>query len=336
MKIVGCTLIVVIFLSSCKSGNKHTWSELPKTRNISEFPQTQFVPTLESPIDNNKNVVYATAFLYAWDELRQKLGTPIKLTAENSQQLQILNQSASYQNTLAKDEYQVESEIRGNQIITRAFFNETLPFPTKLHQIDHGIRFERIKVSAFGMNSYDEEVVKFTQILYYKDDEHFILKLIPKDNEHEIQLVKGITNVKSLSDAVQRVNDLVNTGTKEKFDSKLSWKYYLNELDIFSIPTINFNIENNYQDLEGQTFIANNKNRFIETAYQRTGFILNENGAVIESYAVTATDTIAAEPVIRPKKMILDKPFFIIIKRAKSKNPYFVMHVRNTELLTKQ
>jgi hypothetical protein len=337
MKIVGYSLIIIAFLGSCQNRNEHIWSELPEARNISEFRQTQFVPTLENPIeDSNKNTVYATAFLYAWDELRQKLATPIKLVAENSQQFKILNQSISFKNTLAKDEYDVESETSGNRIIAKAFFNKTLPFPTKLHQIDHGIRFNMVKVDAFGMEGYDEEVARFARILYYKNDENFILKLIPKDNEHEIELVKGITNVKTLSEAVERANQLINTGRKEKLDSKQSWKYYLNKLDIFSIPTIKFNIENNYHDIEGQTFIANNKNYFIETAYQRTGFILNENGAVVESYALTTTDTTAAEPVIKPKKMIFDKPFFVIIKRAKSKNPYFVMHVRNSELLTKQ
>jgi hypothetical protein len=197
--------------------------------------------------------------------------------------------------------------------------------------------FNKVKVSAFGMQSYDEEAVKFTEILYYKDDDHFILRLTPKENQHEIQLIKGITYIISLSDAVSKTNSLINLGEKEKTNPELSWKYSLNEIDIFSIPIIKFNIDKNYGELEGQAFTTNNKIHHLVTAYQRTGFIFNENGAVVESEAFAVKDSSAAEPAkIHTKKMMFDKPFFIVIKRIKSVYPYFVMRVQNSELLTKE
>lgn len=338
MKIALLFVLNLLLLTSCKNSTKHTWSELPEVMDISKLHQTQFASTLESPIDRSKNVVYAPALLYAWDEIRQKLDAPIKLTDSNSREFKLFNQSISYKNSLTKDEYSAEAEIIGNEIIARAFFNKTLPFPSKLQKIDDGLVFNKVKVSAFGMQSFDEEAVKFFQILYYKDDDHFALSLIPKDDQHEILLIKGIGNVVTLSEAVKKTNEIIALGMKEKLDSKISWKYSLNEIDIFSIPSIKFNIENNYRDIEGQVFTTSNGSRIIETAYQRTGFILNENGTVVESQAeITTTDSAGAEPIkIEPKRMILNKPFFIILKRRKNENPYFVMYVQNIELLTKQ
>ena len=108
--------------------------------------------------------------------------------------------------------------------------------------------------------------------------------------------------------------------------------------DIFAIPTVKFNIATNYKNIEGQSFsIGDNKKHSVEIAYQRTGFIFNENGAVVESEAVVAVDSASVAPIItHPKKMIFDKPFLIIIKRADKTNPYFVMKVANVELLTRK
>jgi hypothetical protein len=38
----------------------------------------------------------------------------------------------------------------------------------------------------------------------------------------------------------------------------------------------------------------------------------------------------------KPKKMIFDKPFLILLKRTDAKNPYFGLWATNTELMTKE
>ena len=143
-----------------------------------------------------------------------------------------------------------------------------------------------------------------------------------------------------LKNAIKLTNDLIAEGKKEQTNTKLSWKYQIIQDDIFAIPAIKFNIETRYNNLEGQSFFAKDSEKYsFEEAYQRTGFILNENGAVVESeaVAVAAVDTGSTAPIItHPKKMIFDKPFLIIIKRADKVNPYFVMKVANAELLTRK
>jgi hypothetical protein len=188
------------------------------------------------------------------------------------------------------------------------------------------------------MNTFDYDIAEFCTIPFYADDNRFILKLAPKEKDHEIFLVKGLKNIKTLADAVLQLKKMIEQGEKEKLDERKSWRYSLNEDDIFLIPVIKYNIEAKYKSLEGQSFITGNRNPSIVMAYQRTGFILNENGAVVESKSiVTTTDTsfVSIEKP-RPKKMIFDKPFFIMMKRKEQPNPYFMMKVENAELLSKE
>ena len=332
---------VFLALTSCKFGNKKSepiWSDLPEVTSLDNLKQTDFVATLENPISENKNIIYAPAFLFAWEKIKEELKSPIIVGSTNSIDFNLLNKSISHRSSLTDNEYSATAEIVDGAIIAKAFFNKTLPFETKLQVLEDPINFDTTKVSAFGMYYYNEDAIKFTQILYYKDDNNFILKLVPKDNQHEIILVKGLDKYQTLKDAIKLTNELVAQGKKEQADSKLIWKYQIVHEDIFAIPAIKFNIATNYKNIEGQGFsTGDTKKHSVEEAYQRTGFIFNENGAVIESEAIVAVDSVGAEPIItHPKKLIFDRPFLIIIKRADKTNPYFVMKVANAELLTRK
>ena len=334
-------LTALFALTSCNFSNKKSepvWSDLPEVTSLDNLKHTDFVATLENPIPENKNIIYAPAFLYAWDKIKEELKSPIILGSTNSLDFNLLIKSISHQSSLTDNEYSATAEIVDGVIIAKAFFNKTLPFETKLQVLDDPINFDTINVSAFGMYYYNEDAIKFTQILYYKDDNNFILRLVPKDKQHEIILVKGLEKYQTLKDAVKLTNDLVSQGKQEQTDTKLLWKYQIVHEDIFAIPTIKFNIATNYKNIEGQSFLTgDNKKHSVELAYQRTGFIFNENGAVVESEAVAVTDSASAEPIIaHPKKMIFDRPFLIIIKRVDKINPYFVMKVENAELLTRK
>jgi hypothetical protein len=332
----------LFLLVSCNLTDKKkdkVWSELPEVTSLSTLKETEFAETLENPITNDKNTIYAPAFLFAWDKVEEELKSSIKLDTSNTNNFKLVVASKSYLNSLLDTEYSASAINDNGRIIAKAFFNKTLPFETKLQALDDPILFEKkTNVSAFGMKYFDEDAIKFSKILYYLNDEIFILQLTPKDKQHEIILIKGLENFTTLAGAIAQTNNLIEKGKTESKDNKQSWKYEIVEKDIFSIPTIKFNIATSYKNLVGQQFLTtDNKKHFIEEAYQRTGFILNENGAVVESAAVAAVDSASAEPIIKhPKSMIFDKPFLIVIKRKEQINPYFVMTINNAELLTKK
>ena len=118
-------------------------------------------------------------------------------------------------------------------------------------------------------------------------------------------------------------------------EAPLNWKYEWGDKDILIIPTIQFNIEHNYTTLEKQQFSTNKRKLTIDKAWQRTAFILNENGAEIESESEMVAKDEAPSEKVKPKNLLFDKPFFIMLKKKNSKNPYFGAWIANTELLSR-
>jgi len=76
---------------------------------------------------------------------------------------------------------------------------------------------------------------------------------------------------------------------------------------------LNFNIETNYSTLEGNRFNSYKQNFQIERVWQRTAFILDESGAEIESEAEIEVAVEEEYEKQKPKKMVFDKPFLILL-----------------------
>lgn len=326
--------LILTTLFSCKNDRK-----FPDVKNLSEYKNTQFIPTLEHKISNDKNSVYCATLLFAWDEIRKQINSPLTISDEYSD-LKLLNNSTSFKNVLKDGEYKVSGEVDGNLIKARAEFNKSLPFELKLQSFKNKLTFDGQKVSSFGVNGYDNyEQLNIVKIIYYKNDNNFIIKLLPKDKEHEIILFKTDQSFNSIAEMTTEIEKLTEIGKTEKKNEKISWRYYFNEEDIVVIPKFNFNIETNYKTLEGNNFKSNKQDFQIERAWQRTTFILDESGAEIESEAEieVATEAINEEyEKPKPKKIIFDKPFLILLKRTDTKNPYFGLWTTNTELMTKE
>lgn len=325
--------ITLTSVFSCK--NEKKFSEGKK---LAEFKKTEFVPTLENKISNDKNAVYCATLLFAWAEIKNLINAPLSVTDEYAD-LKLLNQSTSFENVLKSNEYKVSGEIAGDLIRARAEFNKSLPFETKLQSYSNKLTFDGQKVASFGVTGYDDyEQLKLVRILYYKDDNNFIIKLLPKEQEHEIVLFKTDQIFTSMSDMRKEIDMLIEIGKKERENYKTNWKYDLAEEDILVIPKINFNIETNFSTLEGSKFMANKRSFQVITAWQRTAFKLDESGAEIESEA--EIETLAVEEIEeekpKPKLMIFDKPFLLLLKRTDAKNPYFGLWSTNAELMTKE
>ena len=135
-------LTVFLALTSCNFGDKKSepvWSELPAVTSLDNLKQTDFVATLENPILENKNIIYAPAFLYAWDKIKEELKSTIIVSSTNSIDFNLVNKSISHQSSLTDNEYSAIAEIVDGAIIAKAFFNKTLPFETKLQVLDEPI-----------------------------------------------------------------------------------------------------------------------------------------------------------------------------------------------------
>jgi hypothetical protein len=325
-------LPLLIYLTSCKE------RKFPEVKNLSEYENTQFNPTLEHKISNDKNSVYCATLLFAWDEIREQINSPLTISDEYFD-LKLLNKSTSFENVLKSNEYKVSGEVDGDLISARAEFNKSLPFELKLQSFKNKLTFDGQKVSSFGVNGYDNyKQLNIVKIIYYKNDNNFIIKLLPKDKEHEIILFKTEKNFNSIAEMTSEIEKLTEIGKTEKKNEKINWKYFYGDEDIVVIPKFNFNIETNFTKIEGSNFNADKRNFQVERAWQRTAFILDEMGAEIESEAVTdvVEEMVVEDEKPKPKKMIFDKPFLILLKRSDAKNPYFGLWTTNTELMTNE
>lgn len=314
-------------------------SKFPKVKDLSQYPKTEFITTLESKINNNNNNVYCVTMLYAWNEIKNKINQPFQIDS-NFKHLTLLNYSTSFKDVLNTDEYIISSEIDGQNIRAKAKFNKYLPFQTELNGYKDRLKFNNEKVLSFGITGYDShDKLKIVSILYYKNDNNFVIKLHPKDTNHEIILFKSEKKFDKMSDINSEIIKLTIQGKEDKQNENINWKYGILEEDEIIIPKFNFNIETIYKDLAGNTFNVKDQSYIIEKAWQRTAFILDEKGAEVESEAefAVATEEMAEEVnKPKPKKMIFDKPFFIMLKKTKSQNPYFGLWVANTELMSKK
>lgn len=174
--------------------------------------------------------------------------------------------------------------------------------------------------------------------MYYQDDNNFVIKLLPKNIEHEIVLIKTEKKFSSIFALNTELNKLIKVGNSERKNEKLNWKYSIRNEDEVVIPKINFNIETNFRSLEGNYFNAKKQLYKVDQVWQRTAFLLDEVGAEIESEAEIAVAAAAEETeknfnIPKPKKMYFDKPFFVLLKRKESHFPYFGAWLSNTELM---
>lgn len=302
----------------------------PKVQDSKNFEQTLFLPSLETTFDHSKNGIYAASFLMAWDEIKRELSPIQKIS---SPVLERMNQSKTYQDVLNKKEYISSILIEEHVIMAKAFFKKSLAFEYPLRFFENELKFKGITVPSFGFFGS----CPFAKIAYYKNDDDFAIKLNPKDEQHEIILMKStFKGGSSLLKYLVELEKKESAFEKEKNNHSYDWKYYFNDEDEVKIPCFEFNIGHDYEEIKGSTFEGSNVLFSVLNAYQRTAFILNEKGAEIESEAnIAVTDAAIEEDLPKPKQMIFDKDFLILLKRKDKKYPYFAMLVVTTELMKK-
>lgn len=330
----------ILFLISVLAAGCAGEREFPAVKKLSEYKQTEFAATPQEKLISGKNTVYSVPLLLAWQEVKKESGGDVKID-ESNPSLESLNSSTSWKNTLEKGEYQSSATVDSDgSIKAQAELSKALPLKQPLKDYGTELKFDGEAVKSFGLKYTDYDFFGSTRILYYKDDTEFIVKLIPEDPEHEILLYMPNKKYATMQHMLDAMAEKIEAGKTEFKQYEKRWKFGIEvEGDEILIPKINFNIETNYTNIEGSTLDIKGKKHMIEEAWQRTAFMLDELGAEVESEAEMETTT-EEMPVVEekphPKKLRFDKPFFVVLKRNESHNPYFAMWVENTELMLKQ
>ena len=302
--------------------------------------------------DYKGNYVWGGAMNLAWNELNENiLHEKLQLNTDDEIALKMvvkLNDAPFSKSDLDEESYYVKSgygqstvdeinreskkkfpsksfsdleiDLSPKDIISYAYFLKEVEYETMFKKDD--VLFKGQKVEGFiADNEAQRENVK---IIKYQSDDKFIIKLQLKDKNDELILVKGydMKNPQTVVDEINRNNDQ-NLATIDVSDK-------------FKVPKLHLDHHRIYVELIDK-WLSNEgfSDYFIAQMFENIKFDMDEKGAKVENEAVIAMKFGAAGPSKKPKvkNFILDKPYWVIMKRADSQNPYFILGVNNMELM---
>jgi Serpin (serine protease inhibitor) len=342
--IVGCFLLVGCGESEAEKEKiiAYDASIIAPLVDAKTLSTTEIVPTLEHPLTAGKNAIYTPTLLYGWDEVRKKCNFPNEIAGENSESFKLFNRSESFKNVLDTSEYKtaiaVQEHADYREISAKAYFKKTLLFQEAFERMIP-MQFMKNRVTCFGAEHLS---FKRIDILYYKDDDNFLIKIPVNKETDEVFLLKGAPLNIPFADAILFAEEWTKKGAKEQENQKLLWKYTSSQLDDLYIPLLSFNIGSRDTAIQGQSFLHNLRKMRILDVYQETALTWNEEGAIVESRTeIMAQDSIASGVPVsesdikpHPKHFIFNKPFYIFFRKKAQKNPYFAFKIEDTAFMS--
>lgn len=355
------TLAILIILLSIVLFNATASMAQEKAADSKTLKYTTITPQLESDIQPGKNLIFCNTFQLAWNQLTDNIiKGDLHLTNEPPV-VKILNKmrkiittkdlsekyylamtgygrdnivakiNKAMQKKFGKEAWLLTEKLNPDDILAFAFLMKNLKFKAQFDDSERGMRFNNSDtVKSFGIQKFNprdekmNELSRQVEILSYnKDSKEYIVRLISESTDDELILAR-VEPGKNLWDTVKKVDNTIKSSTPEKLQMN----------DILQIPEIDFFIEHSYNELLGKHFLNKGfRDYFITKAMQLTKFRLDKTGATLKSKAVI----VATRSIARGMKvMVFDKPFMLILREKKSKNPYFVVWVDNPEILVKK
>lgn len=210
-------------------------------------------------------------------------------------------------------------------IISYAYFLKQVEYLTRFKKQD--VSFLRKMVKGFAA---DEESNQNIFILKYENEDKFLIGIKLKDSKDQIFLAKGYP-MESPDEVIKMLGDKVPVQTSEQYNLGLPMR----EGDVFQAPFLSLSHERDYQEMLGKVLQNSIEGReyYIDVMKEKIKFDMDEKGARVENEAVIVMRETAMPIQQKQKIMMLDKPYWVVMKRYDSNNPYFILGVRNTELM---
>lgn len=356
--VVG-SIMVFIFLRSGNDDFVDLTNFKPKKVNVAE----KFTGSLYKG-----NYVYGAAMNLAWNDLKDNIiHEPIKLNTTDLAALKttdLFNSEFFTKDDLDEASYYIKSgygqgtvdqinresrakfpdksfadldiQLAPKDIIAYAYFLKKVEYlqPFSEDELifqpqDHDCRLSECpRVKSFESNT--DEQRGNVQILKYWDDDKFILSLKLKDNDWLI-VAKGFPTTNP--DAV--TTELADLS---KRNGSVNLIQPMGSEDVFRMPKLHLDAHRGYSEMAGKA-LANEqfKDYSISQMFENIKFDIDQKGARVENEAAIGMGitSVAISHQPKPKYLILDKPFWVIMERKNSQHPYFMLGVNNAELMEK-
>ncbi len=212
--------------------------------------------------------------------------------------------------------------LNDSDIIAYASFLKQVYFPIPFTVNETNFLGQKVK----GFYAGNEDERDNVKIIDYENDDHFIISLQLKDSSDQLILAKGY-DMTNPAIVVKAINDNMSE----------YWRS-MSHRDDFEAPKINLDQHRDYVELIQKQFANKGFEKYvIGEMFENIKFTMDEKGAKAENEAEIrpVAMSISLEPQPKPKHLVLDKPFWVVMQRKDSKNPYFLLGVNNTELMEK-
>ena len=317
------------------------------------FRNSLVTPYLIRRILPDKNMLYASNFQVVWNKFSDEICRQTVSLTGNPIMVQMLNRRLTGVQDLSEDCYfamagtneedisakvtQTLSDKFGetpgidltmknpHDILLYTFLVKDIKFPEEFERLEKPIMFQQnTPVLGFGIKEFvlDESHIRAgeqVEVIYYNNDDDFIIRLRSNNQDDEIYLAK-IPPLKTLSATSSYVLTQANINRPQALKVK----------DTLQIPIIDLDIVDWFLDLEGRCLESRAMEDYcIAKAIQTIKFSLVQNAPPYELLPSVGEEKKTA----KPRKFIFDKPFLLQIRRQGASYPYFVMWVENTELL---
>jgi hypothetical protein len=303
------------------------------------------------------NYVWGVAMNLAWNELSESvLHQRLRLNTNDAAALEMvdkLNRSPFRKKDLDKESYYIKSGF-GQKTVELINAESSRKFPGKsfgdlelsltptdiiayayfLKKVEYVTKFDGKKVrfgaktAVNGFYAKDRSQKNNIRVLQYVDDDHFIISLKLKHNGDQLFVAKGF-DMSNPGDAVSGIKQYNRNNPAA-----------INPADRFEMPKLHLDHRREYSDLIDKPLANSGYEDFIiKQMFERIKFDMDQIGARVENEAVIITGrTGMGKRVERPKyrNFILDKPFWVVMQRRTGSNPYFILGVRNGELMEKE
>jgi len=209
-----------------------------------------------------------------------------------------------------------------SDFIAYAYFLKQVEYQTQFEEKD--VQFNGQTVKGFHVKANTDQRNNI-QVLQYTSDDKFIIALHLKDDGDQLILAKGY-NTKDPTEVVNAVRQVAN----EKVG------YGIADQEKFEMPKLHLDYSRSYQELINKSFANQGfAGYLLSQMFENIKFDMDQKGARVENEAgiFGVTSLPVKPPVIR--NFILDKPFWVVMKRTSSQNPYFLLGVNNDNLMIK-
>lgn len=297
------------------------------------------------------NYVWGGAMNLAWTELCTSiLKAPLTLGTDDATALtmaQSFNNPVFTKKDLDEKSYYVTSGY-GQKTVDRINKESKKKFPKKslpdldmklspadiisyayfLKEVQYLTVFEKKTVKFSGNNvegfyAKNEAQRKNIGVMYYKNDDTFVISLRLKDNKDQLLIAKGYP-MDSPDTVLSAISSFLSNEPTE-----------MRKSDLFEAPKLSMSMRRDYKEIIGKQVTTKGFESYrIAQMFENIKFDMDEKGARVENEAVILM--IKGIPVQeKVRRFILDAPYWIVMKRADSAQPYFILGVNNAELMKK-